>query len=120
YAGLFGIKEYPATTRPGLWDSLLSARFAFVAAQSFTFLSKTAARAVVERKQNQMPSARDRATSQIAGLDDALDDLMSNRFVMGDHQASLMVYGDDPRQLAGHMSKARALLADSGLVVARE
>jgi type IV secretion system protein VirB4 len=120
YAGLFGVKEYPAVTRPGLWDGLLSARFAFVATQSFTFLSKAGARAVMERKQNQMSSARDRATSQIAGLDDALDDLMCNRFVMGDHQASLLVYGDSPRQLADHMSKARAVLADSGMVVARE
>jgi type IV secretion system protein VirB4 len=120
YAGIFGVKEYPATTRPGLWDGLLSARFAFVCSQSFVFLSKAAARAVMERKQNQMTSARDRATSQIAGLDDALDDLMSNRFVMGDHQASLTVFADTPRQLADHMSKARALLADSGLVVARE
>ena len=120
FAGVFGIKEYPAQTRPGLWDGLLSARFPFVATQSFSFLSKAAARAVMERKQNQMTSARDRATSQIAGLDDALDDLMSNRFVMGDHQASLLVYGETPRSLADHMSKARALLADSGLVVARE
>ena len=120
YAGLYGVKEYPAVTRPGLWDGLLSARFAFVCSQSFTFLSKPSARAVMERKQNQMTSARDRAASQILGLDEALDDLMSNRFVMGDHQASLMVFGDSPRQLADHMSKARALLADSGLVVARE
>ncbi|MBS0412275.1 MAG: VirB4 family type IV secretion/conjugal transfer ATPase [Proteobacteria bacterium] len=120
FAGMFGVKEYPATTRPGLWDGLLSARFPFVLSQSFTFLSKSAARAVMERKQNQMTSARDRATSQIAGLDDALDDLMSNRFVMGDHQASLLVYGDTPRALTDHLSKARALLADSGLVVARE
>jgi type IV secretion system protein VirB4 len=120
FAGLLGVKEYPATTRPGLWDGLLSARFPFVMSQSFAFLSKASARAVMERKQNQMTSARDRATSQIAGLDDALDDLMSNRFVMGDHQASLLVYGDSPRELADHISKARALLADSGLVVARE
>jgi len=120
YAGIYGVKEYPAVTRPGLWDGLLSARFAFVCSQSFAFLSKSSARAVMERKQNQMTSARDRATSQIAGLDDALDDLMSNRFAMGDHQASLMVFGDSPRQLADHMSKARAMLADSGLVVARE
>jgi type IV secretion system protein VirB4 len=120
YAGVFGVKEYPATTRPGLWDSLLSARFAFVCSQSFSFLSKAAARAVMERKQNQMTSARDRAASQIMGLDDALDDLMSNRFAMGDHQASLMVLAHNPRALADHMSKARALLADSGLVVARE
>jgi len=120
FAGIFGVKEYPAVTRPGLWNGLLSARFAFVASQSFTFLSKAAARAVMERKQNQMLSARDRAASQIAGLGDALDDLMSNRFAMGDHQASVLVYGDDPRQLADHLSSARALLADSGLVTARE
>jgi type IV secretion system protein VirB4 len=120
FAGIFGVKEYPAVTRPGLWNGLLSARFAFVASQSFSFLSKTAARAVMERKQNQMLSARDRAASQIAGLGDALDDLMSNRFAMGDHQASVLVYGDDPRQLADNLSGARALLADSGLVTARE
>lgn len=120
YAGLFGVKEYPAVTRPGLWNGLLSARFPLVASQSFTFLSKAAARAVMERKQNQMLSARDRAASQITGLSDALDDLMSNRFAMGDHQASVLVYGDDPRDLAEHLSLARALLADSGSVVARE
>ena len=120
FAGMFGVKEYPAATRPGLWNGLLSARFAFVASQSFSFLSKSAARAVMERKQNQMLSARDRAASQIAGLGDALDDLMSNRFAMGDHQASVLVYGDDPRQLADNLSSARALLADSGLVTARE
>lgn len=120
FAGMFGVKEYPAVTRPGLWNGLLSARFSFVASQSFTFLSKAAARAVMERKQNQMLSARDRAASQIAGLGDALDDLMSNRFAMGDHQASVLVYGDDPRQLNDNLSSARALLADSGLVTARE
>lgn len=110
YAGIFGVKEYPATTRPGLWNGLLAARFPFLASQSFSFLSKAAARAVMERKQNQMLSARDRAASQIAGLGDALDDLVSGRFAMGDHQASVLVYGDDPRQLADNLSKARAML----------
>ena len=120
YAGMFGIKEYPATTRPGLWNSLLSARFPLIASQSFAFLSKTAARAVMERKQNQMLSARDRAASQVEGLSEALDELMSGRFAMGDHQASVLVYGDDPRQLADNLSAARAMLADAGLVAARE
>jgi type IV secretion system protein VirB4 len=120
YAAILGVKEYPATTRPGLWDELLSARFPLVVSQSYAFLSKASARAVMERKQNQMTSARDRASSQIAGLSDALDELVSNRFVMGDHQASVMVYGQTPAELADHLSKARAILADSGLVVARE
>jgi type IV secretion system protein VirB4 len=120
FAGMFGLKEYPAITRPGLWNGLLCARFPLVASQSFAFLSKAAARAVMERKQNQMVSARDRAATQIAGLSDALDDLISNRFAMGDHQASILVYGEDPPTLAANLSQARALLADSGLVTARE
>ncbi|MFV7425593.1 VirB4 family type IV secretion/conjugal transfer ATPase, partial [Stenotrophomonas geniculata] len=62
----------------------------------------------------------DRAASQIDGLSDALDDLVSNRFVLGEHHASVLVYGDDPTALADHLAKARGVLADSGLVVARE
>ncbi|ACG78760.1 type IV secretory pathway, VirB4 component [Phenylobacterium zucineum HLK1] len=120
YAGMLGLKEYPAATRPGHWDTLLSAPFPFVLSQSFAFLSKPAAQAVMSRKQNQMVSTRDRAASQIAGLDEALDDLTSNRFALGEHQASLLVLGDTARALADHMSRASALLAESGLVVVRE
>src|SRR6201999_1191629 len=53
FAGLFGVKEYPAVTRPGLWNGLLSARFGFVASQSFAFLFKACARAGMQRKQHQ-------------------------------------------------------------------
>ncbi|MBG7614673.1 VirB4 family type IV secretion/conjugal transfer ATPase [Brevundimonas sp. BAL450] len=120
FAGVLAIKEYPSVTRPGLWDGLLDARFPFVVSQSFAFLSKSAARAVMERKQNQMVASRDRAASQIDGLDAALDDLVSNRFVMGEHHASVLVHGDHPAALADHLAKARGVLADCGLVVARE
>jgi type IV secretion system protein VirB4 len=120
YGAMLGVKEYPASTRPGLWNGLLSARYPLVASQSFSFLSKPAAQAVMSRKQNQMLSARDRAASQVAGLSEALDDLTSNRFVMGDHQASVLIYGETPQALVDHLSRARAELADAGLVVARE
>lgn len=120
YAGMLAIKEYPATTSPGLWNALLGAPFGLVISHSFAFLSKPAARAVMERKQNQLVSSRDRAASQVEGLDAALDDLVSNRFVMGDHQASVLVSAGSTGALAGRLSKARAMLADSGLVVARE
>jgi type IV secretion system protein VirB4 len=120
FAGMIGVKEYPPTTRPGLWNGLLAAPFPLVASQSFSFLSKAAARTVLERKQNQMLSARDRARSQVEELGEALDDLVSNRFAMGEHQASVLVYADAPAELADRLSRTRALLADSGLVAARE
>jgi type IV secretory pathway VirB4 component len=120
YAGMFGVKEYPAATRPGLWNGLLQAPFAFAASQSFTFLSKPSAKAVLERRQNLMVRAGDRAASQIDGLDDALDDLVSNRFVVGDHQFSLLVHGESQATLKTNLSLAKAALADSGMLVARE
>lgn len=120
FAGMLGLKEYPPLTRPGHWNALLSAPFPFVFSQSFAFLSKAAAQAVLGRKQNQMLSVGDRAYSQIAGLSEAMDDLASNRFVMGDHQASLLVLGDAAGEIGEHLSYARGVLADSGLVAARE
>lgn len=120
FAGMFGIKEYPASTRSGLLNALLSAPFELIATQSFAFLSKADAKTVLTRKQNQLVSAQDPAASQIDELSDALDDLESNRFALGDHHLSLLVYADAPRQLLDHMSVARRALADAGAVVARE
>jgi type IV secretion system protein VirB4 len=120
YAGMFGTKEYPASTRPGLLNALLSAPFELIVTQSFAFLSKADAKTVLTRKQNQLVSAQDPAASQIDELNDALDDLESNRFALGDHHLSVLVYAETPRQLLDHMSIARRSLADAGAVAARE
>ena len=120
YAGMFGFKEYPAATRPGMLGGLLSAPFELILTQSLAFMSKADAKVVLARKQNQLVSAGDPAASQIEELDEALDDLESNRFVLGDHHLSVLVYADRPKQLLEHMARTRRMLADAGAVVARE
>jgi type IV secretion system protein VirB4 len=67
-----------------------------------------------------MENADDRAVSQMLDLVDAADDLMSNRFVLGDHHFTLAVYSDSLKSLRDNMSIARAALADTGMVAARE
>jgi type IV secretion system protein VirB4 len=120
FAGMLAFKDYPATTRPGLLDGLLAAPFELVLSQSFAFLGKSEAKTVMTRKQNQLLSANDPAASQIGDLDSALDDLESNRFVMGEHHLSLLVLADAPTELLEKLSLARRILADGGAVVARE
>lgn len=120
FAGMFGLKEYPATTRPGMWNGILAAPFELTLTQSFGFMAKADAKAVMTRKQNQMVSANDRAASQIVDLDRALDDLESNRFVLGEHHLTAIVYAPDPRTLLDHMAVARSSLASGGAVIARE
>ncbi|RZL85522.1 MAG: VirB4 family type IV secretion/conjugal transfer ATPase [Variovorax sp.] len=127
-----GIKEYPTPTAPGMFGALLTAPFPFVLTQSFTFLGKATATDMMSRQYNRMAAAGDMAVSQAEELKDALDDLMSNRFVVGDHHFTLHVLADTfdgvgeadvrPRlkQLNDNVARARYLLGDTGMVVARE
>lgn len=126
------IKEYPTPTQPGMYNLLLRADFPFVLTQSFTFLPKATAQGLLTRQYNRMRNAQDLAVSQAEQLREALDALTSNEFVMGDHHFSLHVLSDRInsaedahggarlRQLLDHIAMARNLLADSGMVVARE
>lgn len=120
FGGIFGIREYPAQTTPRQFEPLLSVDFGYVLTQSFTFLGRATATEKFRLRMAQMDNAGDRAISQADELIDASDDLMSNRFVLGDHHFTLAVYAESMKALRDHMSVARAALADTGMVAARE
>jgi type IV secretion system protein VirB4 len=129
---MLGIKEYPTPTAVGMYDPLLRAPFSFVLTQSFAFLSKATGQALLQRQVNRMANAGDFAVSQAAELTHALDALTSNEFVMGDHHFSLQVIAELPptamqggtasrlKALNDQVALARSLLADTGMLVARE
>jgi type IV secretion system protein VirB4 len=73
YAGMLSFKEYPARTRTGMLDDVLTSPFELILSQSFSFVAKADARTIMGRKQNQMVSSGDKAASQIEELDDAMD-----------------------------------------------
>ena len=132
FGAMLGIKEYPTPTVVGMYDALLSAPFAFVLTQSFTFLSKAVGQSLLQRQYHQMSNAGDFAVSQAEELKDALDDLSGNAFVLGDHHLTLQVMSEGGPQRAGRsperqlqhlnddVALARSMLADTGMTVARE
>jgi type IV secretion system protein VirB4 len=129
---MLGIKEYASPTAVGMYDRLLSAPFPLVLTQSFVFLAKQTSQALLQRQFHRMMNAGDFAVSQAEELKEALDALSSNDFVLGDHHFSLQVLCDVPdgdryetgpmrlKVLNEHVASARALLADTGVTVARE
>lgn len=117
---IFSFREYPAKTRPGMLNTLLSADFPLVLSQSFGFLTRAQAHARLSMKANQMVSAGDKALTQIADLQQAEDALASNVFVMGSHHLSLAIYGSTLKELADRGARARARLTDAGAVVVPE
>ena len=127
-AAILGIKEYPTPSVVGMYNRLLSAPFAFVLTQSFAFLTKAAGQSLLQRQFNRMTNAGDFAVSQAEELTEALDAITSNEFVMGDHHLSLQVLAEvapglESNRLKGlndRIAHARSLLADCGMLVARE
>ena len=131
-AAMLGIKEYPTPSVTGMFGRLLSAPFAFVLTQSFAFLSKASGQALLTRQINRMANAGDFAVSQAEQLREALDALTSNEFVIGDHHFTLQVLAapdevsqarpteERLRTLHDCVAQARAILADTGMTVARE
>jgi type IV secretion system protein VirB4 len=120
FGSILGIKEYPAMTRPGMLNDLLKAPFEFVLTQSYCMMSKNDSRRILSRKQNQMSNVGDRAYSQINELDQALDDLESNRMTMGQYHFNLMVLVHDISRLLEKTGLAQRCLAESGIISTRE
>lgn len=94
YASCLTFKEYPAHTFPGILGCLLAARFRFSLVHSFAFKEAADGQAVLTRKQNKMLWSGDKASSQIAALSLAADQLQSGDFVMGEHSMTLCVFTD--------------------------
>jgi type IV secretion system protein VirB4 len=120
FGAIFGFREYPATTWPGMLDAVLSLSSPLVLSQSFSFLARPDALAKLSLKANQMAAGGDKALSQIEGLGLAQDQLASGDFVMGMHHLSLAVYADTIAELDGRAGTARGELANCGAVVAQE
>ncbi|MBI0533573.1 VirB4 family type IV secretion/conjugal transfer ATPase (plasmid) [Sphingomonas citri] len=120
FVGMFGVREYVASTRTGQFNSLLRLDFPFVMTQSFAPLVKSVASERFSKKYRQMTSSDDAGVSQALELLDGQDELMANRFVMGEHHLSIAVTDDDQRRLLDRLSVARSAAADTGMVMARE
>jgi len=120
HGAALAIESYTDRTYPGLLNGLLGVPFEFVMAQSFTFISKTVAISRLKRQQARMVNAGDVAESQIAALNDAMDDVQSNRYVMGAHHLSLIIRCKSTDDLNDFVSMAGTVFSEAGMKWVRE
>ena len=120
YAGMISILEYGPNTSAGIFDGFLQMPFEFVMTQSFVFVNRTVAIARMQLQQNRMIQSGDKATSQIAEINTALDMATSGDIAFGEHHLSLLCSANNIKALEDILSMAAVELSNSGIQPVRE
>lgn len=120
FGAILNIKEYADSTWPGILNGLKYLDFEYVVTQSFTPHSRYEGLKALERTKGMMISSGDRGVSQIIELDQAMDQLTSGNFVLGEYHFTLALYAPDQETLQRQISLARAELSNAGFVSAKE
>lgn len=116
YFGMVEIFDYERRTEPGHLNKFLKAPYECVLTQSFTLLSRYAAKGQLEKAHQGLVDSNDASDTQIKELEFALDQLMAGEFAYGEHHATLTVFGDTPAETRDQLEKARSTFFDVAIV----
>jgi len=120
FGALLSIKDYPASSFPGMFDQLYRLPFELVVAQSFAFVERGAALGRMNLALRRMRSTEDEGITLRDDLARAKDDVASSRANFGEHHTTVSVRATDLADLDAKVAEVSAVLADLGIVAVRE
>jgi type IV secretion system protein VirB4 len=120
FGAILNIKEYADGTYPGVLNGLKYLDFEYVITHSFSPMGRQDALKVLDRTKGMMISSGDKAVSQIIELDQAMDQLSSGNFVLGEYHFIIAVYADSQEKLSHNIAATRAELSNAGFVSTKE
>lgn len=120
FGAILNIKEYTDATYPGILNGLKYLDFEYVITHSFSPMGRQDALKVLERTKGMMISSGDKAVSQIAEMDHAMDQVASGNFVLGEYHFIIALYAEDQKTLSQNLATTRAELSNAGFVSAKE
>ncbi len=117
---ILGANEYPEETVAGDLNELMTVPFEIVTTQTFCFFDRTKALSMIADQERKLLNTGDAATSQVAELTEASDQLASGRIAYGDHHLSILVKASNSKDLATRVSRLRKALLNSDFTAVRE
>lgn len=120
FGAILNIKEYAEATFPGILNGLKYLDFEYVITHSFSPMGRQDALKVLDRTKGMMISSGDKAVSQIIELDQAMDQLSSGNFVLGEYHFLIAIYADSQERLSQNIAATRAELSNASFVSAKE
>ena len=120
FAAMVSIKDYPATTSPGMLDNILRLPHELVITQSFGFVDRTAALERMNLSLRRLRATDDDALSLRGDLTVAKDNVAAGRSSFGEHHFSVQVRVSDLGALDLAVADVVSGFTDLGLVAVRE
>ena len=110
------LKDYAEFTEPGILNTLLGLNCEYIETQSFTPLSKPDAISALKTQRNQLIAAQDEGLRQIIDLDEALDNIVSGNFALGEYHYVIALKGASPQLAKDARASAIEALQQSGFL----
>lgn len=116
FSAFVDIKDYADFSEPGILNTMLGLPCEYVETHSFSPMGPLDAKAALKRQRNQMLSSEDNAASQIQQIDQAMDDLVSGNFSLGEYHYLMQVKGATPELVKAARSAAIEALQAAGFL----
>src|SRR5699024_6694075 len=118
YTAAVEIRDYDAETEPGQLNALMEADFEYVLTQSFCCMSMGSASTFLSNQQKALMETGDKSQTQINEMADAADGVVSRRFIMGHHHATVHVFGETAKQAQKRARNIRVMLSQCAIAAA--
>ncbi len=120
FGAIISVKEYPATTTPGILDNLLRLPHEIALSESFAFIDRQIADERISLALRRLRAASDETTTLRQGLLAAKDDLAAGAAAYGEHHLTVLVRAASLDALDRAAAEVQSALADVGAIAVRE
>ena len=118
FAQCLELLTYAESTEPGIFDALfVQSRvmpYEFVECQSFVPLGRTKAVAFLQVQQRRLAASKDASVTQTELMSAAIDDVLNDRYCIGNYCYTLTVFGVDETETRAYTRDAWQVLNDAG------
>ena len=116
FAQAIELKDYNDFTETGIFDGLLYANYEMVITQSFSLLDKRKGIEAFKNQKRFLETTEDEAAQQLKDIDQAIEELISGQFAVGEYHFSMVVFGDTAKQVRDNVDHAVTAIEDRGFI----
>ena len=120
FGGILSVREYTPYTIAGMLDGLLKIDGEFIVAQSFALQDRAPVMGEIAKVGRQISASDEGGTELELAINDARDEIVSGRAVMGKHHLSVMAVGNSVKQMEDCVQAVTKGVQNLGIVVIRE